>query len=242
MRSLADSDPMSAARGFKLSASKIKISPWRALFLALGVAWALVTIWLFAYYWENSGWMNEASQNQMLGGHIPLDRQAAAAMGLGVSLMAPTNGTDPAIGELVDLRTAQKTGTPAQRAVLIERIRTDVNERNNEAYRMIWAPVLSCANAECDNNVYVQAAANLAARSPRWVGHAMIIEAVYWQQARRSGDASAQATAVARLDNLVRTYGTPSVRGSWNGMQACTGNCPLFDELMLDFIKNAAEN
>ncbi|VVB57195.1 Uncharacterised protein [uncultured archaeon] len=242
MRSLADNDPMQAAKGVKLPPAMLKISPWRALLLLFGAAWILLTLWLFAYYWNTSGFAVDASQNRMVDGHFQLDRPGAQALGLGVSLMPATNGTDPAIGQLMELRATLKTGTPTQRAALIERIRSSAAASDNEQYRMTWAPVLACASTECSNEAYVQAAGQFAARSPRWAGHAMIVEAAYWHDARAAGDEVGAASAVAKLDQLVRNYGTMDVRRSWNTLQSCTDGCPVFDELLLDFMGQAAKN
>jgi len=234
MRSLAD-------KGWE-KAPSIKFSPFRGLLVLIGIIWLLATIWLLNYYWENSGWKAESNPNQLVDGHYQLDRAEAAGYGLGLSLRSINNGTDPAIVELLNLRLARRSGSVGEQAQAVQLIRQDIQADDNEEYRAIWAPVLACSESGCDNGVYLQTAATLAAEHPRWVGHAMIIEANDWYLAKKSGDSIGAAAAVARLDKLVRTYGSPELKSRWSALEACGGTCPLFEELGLEFMSEAVKN
>ena len=235
MRNLAD-------KGWEKPAS-FKISPFRGLLLLIGVAWLLVTLWLLSYYWENSGLNAENSPNQLVNGHYQLDRAEMQDYGLGISLRNPDNGTDPAITELLNLRQVQKSGTVTEQAEAMQLIRQDIQTSDNEAYRTIWAPVLACAATNsCENAVYAQTAAQLASQHPRWVGHAMIIEANDWYQAKGAQDSIGAAAAVARLDKLVRSYGNTETKTRWAALDSCSGTCPVFEELTLDFMASAVQN
>jgi len=234
MRSLADNDTGRAR--------PIKFSPVRGLLVVIGLAWLLATIWLLNYYWENSGWKADSSPNQLVDGHYQLDRLEAQSYGIGLNMRNPSNGTDAAIKELFALRQMQKGGSLSQQAEIVLRIRQDVQTTDNEAYRILWTPVLACAANGCDNEVYMRTAGALAARSPRWAGHAMIIETYYWSQARVAGDSAQSATAVARLDSLVHTYASPELKTRWAALENCGQSCPLFEELALDFMAEAVNN
>ncbi len=222
-----------------------KPQPFRFSWSRLGLVvfvmlWALLTLWLLAYYLESVGLIGEAA-GPGAGGRMRMDLSEAKDMGLGMLSTTPAMATDGSLTALFGLRQSAKNGTLADVSTRIQSVRTGVQASDNEAYRMTWTPVLACASAGCDNRVYIQTAGELAARQPRFAGNAMAIEAAYWYSAREAGDDAAAAMAVAKLDRLVKTYGNPSLAARWSRLQDCAGACPIFEELLLDFMNEAAK-
>jgi hypothetical protein len=234
MRSLAD-------KGWEKPQAP-EFSPLRGLLVVIGLVWLLATLLLLNYYWENSGLKEESGPNPSADGHYLLGNAEAQSYGLGLSARGPGNGTDLGIGELLSLRQAQKSGSSQEQAQALQRIRQDIQTQDNEAYRTLWAPVLACAQKGCENSVYMQTAAGLAARQPRWAGHAMILEANYWRQAKEEGDPVGGAAAVAKLDKLVRGYGSTELKSRWAALDGCDSTCPVFEELVLGFVGEAVKN
>lgn len=221
-----------------------KPEPFRFNWSRLGMVvflmlWALLTLWLLSYYLESTGLLGEGA-GAGPGGHMRMDFAESREMGLGMLSSAPANLADVALSQLFGLRQAAKNGSLADMATRLQAVRSGLQSSDNEAYRMTWTPVLACAAAGCDNRVYIQAAGMLAARQPRLAGNVMAIEAAYWYEAREAGDEAAAATAVAKLDRLVRTYGNTSLAARWTRLQNCGGDCPIFEELLLDFMGEAA--
>lgn len=214
---------------------------WSRLGLVVFVMlWALLTLWLLAYYLESIGLIGEAA-GMGPGGHMRMDLSDAKDMGLGMLTSTSANAAGEALPQLFGLRQSAKNGTLAEMSTRLNGVRAGVQASDNEAYRMTWTPVLACASAGCDNRIYIQAAGELAARQPRLVGNAITVEAAYWYSAREAGDDTAAATAVAKLDRLVRAYGNPRLAGSWANLQECAGTCPMFEELLLDFMNEASK-
>ncbi len=234
MRSLAEEDPMDRAR-------KMRVSPLRAGMVVLLLAWLVLTLGLGSYWWENGGWKERLSSGGMESGLRVLDGGELQALGLGVGRM-PANASITGLGELMRLRAVSRGGDAGEKAALLSRMRAEAAGSDDEAYRMAWAPVLACADAGCDNAVYVQAAGELAAREPQWAGNAMVVEAAYWHAARTNGDSVGEAAALARLQSLTERYASAQAKAGLGALNACGRNCPVFDELLLDFIAQAAKN
>ncbi|MCL6089339.1 MAG: hypothetical protein M1530_04235 [Candidatus Marsarchaeota archaeon] len=234
MRSLADEDPMARAK-------KMRISPLRAGVVVLLLAWLVLTLGLGSYWWENGGWKERLSSGGTEGGLRLLDGNELGALGFGVGRMS-ANASSIGLGELMQLRAVSRAGSAGDKAVLLARLRAESAGSEDETYRMTWAPVLACADAGCDNAVYVQAAGELAARAPQFAGNAMVVEAAYWHAARTNGDSVGEAAAMARLQSLTDRYGSEQAKAGFGALNACGRSCPVFDELLLDFVAQAAKN
>ena len=213
---------------------------WQRLALVLFLAiWALFSLWLLSYYLESIGLIG-AGAGTGANGHMRMDFSNAKSLGFGM-MSASSGETDDYLTALFTLRQTAKNGTYADLSIQTDGIRAKLTTGDNEASRMTWAPVLSCANSGCDNRVYIQAAGELAARDPRLAGHAMVIEATYWYDARAAGDETAAAKAVAKLDSLVKAYGNADLTARFSGLTECSGRCPLFEELLIDFMASASK-
>ena len=213
---------------------------WQRLALVLFLAlWALISLWLLSYYLESIGLIG-AGAGTNANGHMRMDFSQAKSLGFG--MMSATNGeTNDYLTALLILRQTAKNGTYADVAVQTENIRAKLTTGDNEAYRMTWAPVLACANSGCDNRIYIQAAGELAASDPRLASHAMVIEASYWYDAKSAGDETGSAKAVAKLDTLVKAYGNADVTARYQSLNECGQNCPIFEELLIDFMASASK-
>lgn len=221
----------------KWQASRLHLASWLAILL-----WAAVTVFLLDYYLSTSG---ISSLSPFAGSynlsHAALSADETRAMGL---------DTRPALGEywptegmrrLMEMRRIQKNGGYAGLSLAASNLREFVGNSGAERYKMIWAPMIACAQSSCSNPAYLRAAGLLAALDVRLAGHAMVVEAVYWYEAQKSGDSAAAAAAVVRLDDLVRRYPSPELKARWMALQECRGTCPLFEEQLLDFIEEAAK-
>ncbi len=231
-------------RPYKETPSWGKSEPLKFNWSRLGLVivlmlWALLTLWLLAYYFESIGLIGEAA-GAGPGGHMRMDFSEAKDMGLGMLSTTSAGAADNALTQLFGLRQSAKNGTIADTATRINAVRTSLQTSDNEAYRMTWTPVLSCATSGCDNRIYIQTAGLLAARQPRLAGNAISIEASYWYSALEAGDDTSAATAVAKIDRLVKAYGNSSLSARWSRLQDCAGTCPIFEELLLDFMAEAA--
>ncbi len=231
--------PNEASRG--LGKSQTFRFNWSRLALVVALMlWALLTLWLLAYYFESIGLIGDAA-GAGPGGHMRMDLTEAKEMGFGMLTTTPAGAADGALIQLFALRQSAKNGTLADVSTRLNAVRSSLQAGDNEAYRMTWTPVLACAAVGCDNRIYIQTAGMLAARAPRLAGNAIAIESAYWYSAREAGDETAAATAVAKIDRLVKEYGTPALASRWSRLQDCAGTCPIFEELLLDFMNEAAK-
>ncbi len=222
----------------------IDISPLRIVIWVLILAWAVATLSLLDYYLTSNGWINEGTLTPWGGGPNAsrLSINEASQLDLGIKPSNGLAGRQQAIQELMSLRSLQKSGDYTGLATLYVKVKGDVKESGSEPYRMAWAPILACAVSGCPDNDVIGAAGQFAAEDVRSGPDAVIVEAVYYYQASTGGDKEALALASARLDQLVRDFGSPALMREWKSLQACKDGCADLGSQTLEFIAEAGKN
>jgi hypothetical protein len=70
----------------------------------------------------------------------------------------------------------------------------------------------------------------------------MITQAAYMYNAHIGGNVAGKAAAIAKINRLVEAYGDKETKDAWKALNSCKGDCPLFEELVLEFIEKAKRN
>ncbi|MFH1095085.1 MAG: hypothetical protein V1728_02620 [Candidatus Micrarchaeota archaeon] len=222
----------------------IDISPLRIVIWILIIVWAVGTLSLLDYYLTSNGWINGGTLTPWSNGPnaTQLSVSEAGQLDLGLKPQTGLAARQHAIGELVNLRTLYKDGDYTGLASLYVRVKGEVKDSASEPYRMQWVPILSCAMSGCPDREVISAAGRFAAEDARYGPNAVIIETVYYYQASANGDKDAVALASARLDRLVRDFGSPDLMQRWKSLQACKDGCADLESQTVDFIAVADKN
>ena len=123
-------------------------------------------------------------------------------------------------------------------ATLYVKVKGEVKNSNSEQYKMDWSPLISCAMSGCHDKEIISACGKFASENVRFAPNAMIVEAVYYHQARLNNDKELLALSSARLDQLVQDFGSQSLREKYGALVACKFGCNL-DEKVVEFIDAA---